>query len=328
LCDYVPATVAERVYFWCTLFQRIARFPGVGIAKLGLGIMRAALANLLVLVLSPVVCAQETARVTVTEGHSTASRGSVNQSPSTPPDIVLVPRGEDARRGRLWILNTGNGLLIAGDIEGGRPDFPADQSSLLAKDHVEVWLAADVDPVLPPIGWGNQFGQNALERGAHSCEGYLNDATVPADNSPESVQKCRERAAQQQKYRSYFQRLFLRQWLLVPGYAIESFAAPAYDQIVSRFAGDGVPSTLNPHGTPEFQYSPSSNGYRFQILIPYVAFPPLPSLELRDLRLLVDVFSAAKPGKKMGSFSSSSPSRLWGNPGTFNGLRLNPPRVF
>jgi hypothetical protein len=142
------------------------------------------------------------------------------------------------------------------------------------------------------------------------------------------VQKCREWATQQQNYRRYFQRLFLRQWLLAPGYVVESFAAPAYEQIVSRVANDEIPKALNPRGAPEFQYSQSPKGYTFQVVIPYGIFPPLPSLELRDLRLLVDVFSAATPGKKMGAFSTSSPARVWGNPGTFNRLHFNPPHVF
>ena len=68
--------------------------------------------------------------------------------------------------------------------------------------------------------------------------------------------------------------------------------------------------------------------YTFQIEIPYVAFPPLPTLELRDLRLMVDVFSPAPPGKKMGAFSTSSPIRVYGKPETFNWIRLEPARSF
>jgi hypothetical protein len=290
--------------------------------------MRLASLSLLPLVLSPVVYGQQPVQAPVIEIHPAAPGASVNEYTSTSPDLVLIPRGEGAREGRLWIRNIGNGLLIVGDVEGSRPDFPSDKASLFAKDHVEVWLAADIDPVLPPIGWGNQFGENTLAKGADSCEGYLKEAGAPVDDSPESVQKCRDWAGHQQKYRRYFQRLFLRQWLLAPNLAIESFAAPAYEQIASGFASDGIPKVLNPRGAPEFHYWLSPKGYKFQILIPYGVFPPLPSLELHDLRLLVDVFSAATPGKKMGSFSSSSPARAWGNPETFNRLHLNPPRLF
>ena len=149
--------------------------------------MRFILANLLALVFVPVVCAQRAPRVTVTEIHPAALSGSMNEYTPAPPDIILAPQGQGARRGRLWIRNTGNGLLIVGDIEGGPPDFPGDKRSLFVKDHVEVWLAADVDAVLQPIGWGNQFGENALAKGADSCEDYLKEAEAPVENSPESV---------------------------------------------------------------------------------------------------------------------------------------------
>jgi hypothetical protein len=270
--------------------------------------------------------AQQTPRVTVTEIHPTAIDAAINEYTSTPPDIILTPQGEEARRGRLWIRNIGKGLLIAGDIEGGPPDFPRNKDSLLAKDHVEIWLTAGVDPVLPPIGWGHQFGENTLPEGPDSC---ADDLEAPRDSSPEAQRACREWATKQQKYRRYFQRLFLRQWLLAPDYAVESFAAPAYEEIASRFASkEEIPEVLKPRGTPKFWYSLSAKGYTFQALIPYEMFPPLPSLDLRDLRLLVDVFGAAPTGKKMGAFSGSSPARVWARPETFNLLRIDPPRVF
>jgi hypothetical protein len=291
--------------------------------------MRLTLAMLVVIVSASVVCAGQAPRVTVAESHPTALGGSINEYASATPDIILMPQGEGARKGRVWIRNIGKGLLIAGDIEGGAPDFPRDRDSLIAKDHVEVWLTAGVDPVLPPIGWGHQFGENTLANGADSCADNLDETGISRDSSPEGLRKCREWASKQQKYRRYFQRLFLRQWLLAPDYAVESFAAPAYEEIASRFASKAeIPASLKPRGTPKFWYSPSAKGYTFQVLIPYESFPPLPSLELRDLRLLVDVFSAAPAGKKMGAFSGSSPARVWAKPETFNILRIDPPRVF
>jgi hypothetical protein len=291
--------------------------------------MRFTLITLLVLVFASVVYARQASRVTVAEIHPTVIGGSINEYISAPPDIILTPQGEGSRRGRLWIRNSGNGLLIIGDIEGGPPDFPRNKDSLLAKDHVEIWLTAGVDPVLPPIGWGHQFSENALPKGADSCADNLEETGTPRDQSADSQRECREWAAKQEKYRRYFERLFVRQWLLASHYAVASFAAPAYEQIVSRFARkEEIPEVLKPRGTPKFWYWPSAKGYTFQVLIPYEIFPPLPSLDLRDLRLLVDVFSAAPPGKKMGAFSASSPARVWARPETFNTLRIDPPRIF
>jgi len=288
--------------------------------------MRMSFALQAVLAFSSAVCAQRGPDVTVGEIHPATIDGSINEYTSVPPDINLTPQAEGARRGRLLDSNIGKGLLIAGDIEDGPPDFPHNKDSLLAKDHIEIWLAAAVDPALPPIGWGHQFGENTLPNGADSC---VDNLEAPRDSSPEALRACREWAAKQQKYRRYFQRLFLRQWVLAPDYAIESYAAPAYEEIASRFASkQEIPELLKPRGTPRFWYSPSAKGYTFQVLIPYGIFPPLPSLDLRNLRLLVDVFSAAPAGKKMGTFSGSSPVRVWAKPETFNSLHIDPPRVF
>jgi hypothetical protein len=46
------------------------------------------------------------------------------------------------------------------------------------------------------------------------------------------------------------------------------------------------------------------------------------------LRLLVDVFRAVPPGKKVGGYSTSSPARVYGKPETFNTLRLDSPFYF
>jgi hypothetical protein len=43
---------------------------------------------------------------------------------------------------------------------------------------------------------------------------------------------------------------------------------------------------------------------------------------------MVDIFSPAPPGKKMGPFSTSSPTRVYGKPETFNWIRLDPARNF
>src|ERR1051326_5453758 len=140
--------------------------------------MRFTLAVLSVLVFTSVVCARQAQRVTVAEAHPTVVSGSISEYTSTPPDIILSPQSEGARRGRLWIRDIGKGLLIAGDIEGGPPDFPHNKDSVLAKDHVEIWLTADVDPVLPPIGWGHQFGENTLPNGADSCADNLEQTGI------------------------------------------------------------------------------------------------------------------------------------------------------
>lgn len=299
--------------------------------------MRFALAVGLSFFFATAVYAQQPASITVSEIHPAKLTGSIAAFAASRPDLVLTPKGAGARPGRIWIRNTGDGLLIAGDVQGGRPDFPRDQNSLSTKDHVEVWLAAGVDPIFPPVGWGNQFGETQLPNGAASCSNPDSEqgSSMFEPNSPKARRACRDWAAKQATYRHYFERLFLRQWVIAPGYSVESFATPAYQEISNRFAGlydgsidDDSPDALKPRGAPKFIYSATPKGYSFEILIPYTSFPPLPSLELSNLRLLVDVFSAAPAGQKSGAYSTSSPSRIWGDASTFNQVTLDPPRVF
>lgn len=275
--------------------------------------------------------------VSVPEVHPATFSGSISRYSSQPPDMLLTPKEKGARPGRVWIRNVGNGLLVVGDIQGGPADFPRGQNSLLSKDHIEIWLAAGVDPIFPAVGWGNQFGQTQLPDGAASCASPDTEqgSSMYQPNSPKSLRECRDWAEEQDTYRKYFGRLFLRQWVLAPGYGVESFATPAFQQISSRFAGlydgsidDESPDAIKPSGVPKVWFSQSPKGYTFEALIPYSIFPPLPSLDVTDLRLLVNVFSPAKAGEKSGAYSSSSRSPVSGDPATFNHLVLNPARVF
>ena len=90
-----------------------------------------------------------------------------------PPDVTLVPHGADARHGHIWVQNVGNGLLIAGEVDGGPPDFPRNKNLILERDHVEIWLADAKDPELPPVGW-NEFQEKlTLPNGADSCAEWV-----------------------------------------------------------------------------------------------------------------------------------------------------------
>ena len=253
-----------------------------------------------------------------------------------PADMTLVPHGPDARHGRIWLQTIGYGLLIVGEVDGERPDYPRNKNLILEKDHVEIWLADAKDPDLPPVGWGNQFDQITLPKGADSCADWLKPLDRGYPDKPASEKKCREWADTQAHYRPYFKRLFLRQWLVTNNYAVETFATSAFNQITSRFATDQpannieIPAQLQPLDKLQAWFSQSGKrpGYTFEILIPYVAFPPLSTLDLRDLRLMVDVFNPPPPGKKVGSYSTSSASRIYAKPETFNAVRLDPPQQF
>ena len=260
-----------------------------------------------------------------------------------PADLTLIPHGEGARHGKIWLQTVAEGLLIVGEVDGRAPAFPQSDNDILEADHVEVWLADGKDPELPPLGWGNQFVEVTLPKGADSCAEWAQKQagdTPAAPSASPAEKRCRAWAEKQAPYRTYFKRLFLRQWILAPDHVLESFAVPAYDQILARYFGEGSNVSqasiaeamfpLKPLDRPRMWFGPSNDqaGYTFEILIPFRAFPPVSSTELRDLRLLVDVFNPPAAGKKVGAFSTSSSARIWALPETFNRLALDPPQPF
>lgn len=253
-----------------------------------------------------------------------------------PPDLTLVPHGPGGRRGRVWVRNAGDGLVVAGEVDGGAADFPRNKNLILQKDHVEIWLAAADAVDLPEIGWGNQFGETLLPKGPDSCGNYEGNPRSGAEELKAGEKKCREWATTQQRYRASFQRLFVRQWLLTPDYAIESYATPAYQRITAEFARDQkmhpdeVPAMLKPRGELQMWSGvmDDHSGYTFLVHIPFAAFPPMANLKLSDFMILVDVFSPAAEGHKTGPYSTTSPNRVYGKPATFNPARLDPARTF
>lgn len=269
--------------------------------------------------------------VLVPESHAPATGGSIDAYKNVAPDLTLTPKEAGGRSGQLWVRNVGSGLLIAGQVDGSAPDFPRNQSQILAKDHIEVWLAAAPDVPLPAIGWGNQFGEQLLPKGPDSCADWVKEQSPDAPNKSEIEQKCRSWATRQQQYRTAFKKLFVRQWLLTADFAIESYATPAYELITAKYDTKNLGTApLKPKGKVQMWYAPGSggHGYSFQVQIPYTAFPPVNTPDLKNLWLMVDVFNAAPAGRKMGAYSSSSPLRAFGKPETFNALQLQPKRSF
>jgi hypothetical protein len=256
---------------------------------------------------------------------------SIGEFTNVPPDVTLVPRGEGARHGQLWIRTVAlpgrYGLYIAGKVDGGQPHFPFTRDLIPSKDHIEIWLAGSRDVEMPPIGWGNQFEQITLPKGAESCEDWAKNTE---GRGVDNVKRCQEWAESQVRYRQYFKRLFVRQWILAPREQMEVYATPAFEHIANRYSDhfDKVDEIMKPRGNLLLSVFDEPWGYSFQVLIPFDAFPPLPKLDTGELHLLLDVFSAAPAGKKMGAYSTSSPARIWGKTSTFNTLRLDPPFSF
>ena len=282
------------------------------------------------------------------------SPGDPSNPHSGPATFNLIPKEPGARTGRIWVNYADDGLDIYGEIGANPSDVrsPAEKKDMLASDHVEVWLSTTTGVALPPIGYGNQFGENDLKSAA-DC-GPLENESEPGSPRTSDVGACQSWYADQLEYRKQFERLFTRQWLTAApednsgesGH-FEDFATSAYNSLSAGFYANELPDLLRPKSDDGFKstFSPilsgpkSSSaqgpqpkmvvtGYRFDILIPWDAFPPSNDFNLNQFWLMVDVFTHAPAGKKMGALSTTSPERVWGKPATFNRVALKAPRQY
>jgi hypothetical protein len=268
---------------------------------------------------------------------------------ASPPTLALIPHSPQAHPGNVWVRATDDGLVVWGKVQVDQKDlrWPQQKSEMLSSDHVEVWLATSPEVPMPTMGWGNQFGTEEL--------GSLKDCAGQTDNSGDQVigeKNCERWYGEQVQYREYLRRLFVRQWLIASSQYqtrfFEDFATTAYSGLNANVFHDNLPAVLQPksddgvtveiggESRPETKHDAAGNaypsghqtGYNFQVFIPYGAFPPARQLKLAELYLMVDVFSSAPDGHKMGDYSSSSSARQWGRPASFNHLRLDSPRTF
>jgi hypothetical protein len=273
--------------------------------------------------MAALACGQDAPVTVIHAGPDTRQASMVSWQRGN-PTFDLVPQGPGSRSGHIWVSNSANGLLIEGEVDGPKPTWPATMPEMLSKDHVEVWLAAAPKVELPPIGWGNQFGETDLKSEA-DCATTASEA--PAGNPD----KCKNWFRKQVRYREQFKRLFVRQWLLERQQVVETYAHAAMQNLMTNFSPDMyVPTEIAPvlkDGVRMvvMETAKDKPGYGFQVTIPYSAFPPVPTLQVRDLWLMVDVFSSTPEGRKMGAFSTTSRQRRWGDASTFNHLRLERP---
>lgn len=274
--------------------------------------------------------------------------GRIDEWRALAPTFVLRST-TGGRKARVWVRQTPEGLLIAGEVLGGAPDFPGEESEMLQKDHVEVWLAPEHPPIFPKVGWENMFGSVTVAK-RQDCIDYGNKTMH--EWVPDYAASCDAWLAEVAVHRPLVARLSVRQFLLSPAVTVEAYAQPAWEEIAHGHMNrdfewgplnpsampsftsppnDAYPKSsrpLNPEELPSFNAVPFDGGYGFESLVPWASMPPLTSLDLKSLRLMVDVFSAHKGAPKNQPFSTSSPARRYGYPSTMNLVTLAAGRKF
>jgi hypothetical protein len=247
--------------------------------------------------------------------------GRIDEWKALEPTFVLHST-TGGRKARVWVRQVREGLLIAGEVLGIPPDFPSEESEMLNKDHVEIWLAPENPPKFPKVGWENMEGSVTVGK-RQDCIDYVKQWM------PGSESSCDEWLAEVAAHRPQVARLFVREFGLSPNVEVEAYAKPAWEHIAHEHMNlDREWGPLDPKELPLFKAEPFDGGYGFESVVPWAAMPPLTSLDLKALRLMVDVFSAHKGAAKNQPFSTSSPVRRYGYPSTMNLVKLAQGRKF
>lgn len=253
--------------------------------------------------------------------------GDVQKWEGTSPSFHLRTHGLDAREGVIWIAQRPEGLIVAGRVFGGAPLWPSTVSGMSLRDHVEVWVADEAPPELPPVGWGNQFGYEKLDT-QEDCVEFLRK--VYQDPVPqELLLQCRTWFEEQIMYRAALGRLFVRRWQISPELLQEAYAHPAFQSFDASVQARTRP--LEPAGQPQvkiLEQRRPGEAYSFEVLIPWEAFPPIRGLDWRGARLQVAVMSAGSPGHSQAPYSTISQNGKLGDASAFVTYRFPKPRKY
>ena len=240
-------------------------------------------------------------------------------------DFPLIKSDSDARGGDISISQNENGLVINGIIDGNKAKWPKEINDNFALyDHVELWLADISDTKLPPIGWGNQFGNPTLAS-EKDCDGYDENQVLPPIDNKDA---CKKWFRDQIIFRPDFKKLFVRQWQMAPNLVKEVYASTTYSNFPSYIQEEL--KILKPIKDPSVRFIDNGDkgGYTFEINIPWHALPPINSLTLKNLKLNVDVFnqSIKQPNNKV--YSSIVGSHQYGDLSLYKVFTLTEPRQY
>jgi hypothetical protein len=212
--------------------------------------------------------------------------------------------------GKVWAAQGQNGIVVYGKVEGIRPQWARFPNEMSTRTHVNLWFGATPDVPMPEIGWRNQFGDA-------NCEEY-----EKRENRGRNAEDCATWAARQALYRNQLRRLFVREWQLAPRVSNETFATAAFREALG-FATDfesGALRKMEPKGTP-FMESQEGSAFQLEIVVPWEAFPPVSSLELSEIYLVVEIAEGDT------ILASTRPARKQDDPSSFDKFVLSKPVV-
>ena len=186
---------------------------------------------------------------------------------SRPTDQVL--RGTATTpQALVWLGQVPTGIVVAAEVRGASQDSP-DPARL------SIWLSDADSPILPPIGWGHQFGFETLNDEAECGQ---------MDWGEEGRELCVRWYGAQVTHRESLKPLLARRWsvsVASPETIRENLADPAFEGLDPGIREKLAP--LEPAGSPTVRSRPiagAESALGLEILIPWDAFPPVRPLDL------------------------------------------------
>src|SRR5262245_11322204 len=205
---------------------------------------------------------------------------------------------------KVWIAIDADGVAIAGEVTDDKVLFGTAQTMVNA-DHLELWLAFPAAS-LPLLGFANQFGETEVH-GESDCNGEI--------NHPDA---CKQWFAKQTRRRATLGRIFVRQYLLGGTGLSEAWAS----MLAGKHAADPVRACC---AWSSGLVKKVPGGWRFEARIGLADLPESAQIPLKDVKLMVDLVDANVGSDKLETFRSSSPTRKFGEPDTFNLVTLAKP---
>jgi hypothetical protein len=121
-------------------------------------------------------------------------------------------------------------------------------------------------------------------------------------------------------------RLFTRRWSIAPSLVVETFARPAFAALDTN--AQRALEALAPGARPDAPRARFTRavrgGYTFDVTVPWSALPPVQSLRLSELRIVVDVYGAGTASTT--ARSTTAPAASAADPATFPAVALSTPR--
>lgn len=257
--------------------------------------------------------------------HAMDPRRDVATTERSWADFPLIATQPDARGGTISIGQSTDGLVIRGTITGPAPQWPRSDDEIARADHLDIWLADATPAEFPPIGWGHQHGYEVLRSDDECVKPAADWRHEPAKEEAQ----CRAWYRTQLTYRDTLAKLFIRHWQVAPGVGREIYATPAFAALTSDERTRNA--ALVPTGTLQGRFitgTADGGGYTCEILIPWDAFPPLCSLQLKDVRVLVEVTAAARADAASGPRTAIAADGTSASAGTPIVFALPAPRTY